>query len=46
MAEEREEEKTEEAPPMIAGPLTFDPKAGEVAEIRSKIIHSWICSIF
>jgi hypothetical protein len=32
MAEEREEEKTEEAPTTTAPPFTFDPKAGEVAD--------------
>jgi hypothetical protein len=32
MAEEREEEKAEEAPTTTATPLTFDPKAGEVAD--------------
>jgi hypothetical protein len=32
MAEEREEEKAEEASTTIAAPLTFDSKAGEVAD--------------
>jgi hypothetical protein len=31
MAEEREEEKAEESPTTTAASLTFDPKAGEVA---------------
>jgi hypothetical protein len=32
MAEEREEEKAEGSPTTTAAPLTFDPKAGEVAD--------------
>jgi hypothetical protein len=38
MAEEREEEKVEEAPTTSAVHLTFDPKAGEVADLKQNPI--------
>jgi hypothetical protein len=42
MAEEREEEKAEEAPTTIAAPLTFDPKAGEIANPKQNpLINSF-----